>query len=197
MVENGDQNRGSLQRISGDPKGLFGFGGSRAPGAGPERISGDLEGNCGDGEVERCPEMEAGTGGAPIGESRADGQTGGENCPEIWGKGESELGLGSGELGVGEARLDLDAGVREMGEDLVGEGSEGEEAVAGGGSGGGGGGSGGETAEAGEMGRVQTSHPPVDVDHCRRRSSVINVTALSFFRLREEEEGDKRTDFDV
>lgn len=54
-----------------------------------------------------------------------------------------------------------------MGEDFIGKRGEGEETVAegGGGGGGGSGSTGGKTAEAGEVGRVKTSHSPVDVDH--------------------------------
>lgn len=69
--------------------------------------------------------------------------------------------------------MDVDAGVSKMGEDFVDERRERKEAVADGDRGGGGGGCGAgrETAEAGEVGRVETGHSPVNVDHCKKKDS--------------------------
>lgn len=130
MVEDGDQKWGSLQSASRDPQGFFRVGRSRTPGFGPEGVTGNLERNRSNGKIEGGSQMQASAGGAPVREAGAHGQASGEEGAKVRGECEAELGFGAGEFGVGQARLDLNAGGAEVGDDFVGERGVGEEAVA-------------------------------------------------------------------
>lgn len=129
----------------------------------PQRAAGDLESCRGAREAEQ----ETGTGGAPVRKSGARREREREEGAEVRGEAEGEVGLEAAELRLGESRAEWDGCGEKVGEDILGEGAEREDAEAAGrgGSRVSSGGACREAAKAGGVGRAEGAHSTVDVHH--------------------------------
>lgn len=107
MVEDGNQQRSSLQRIPRYTQCLLRFGWSWPPRLGPNGVPRDLKRNRRDRKVQRGAEVEPSAAGSPVRETGTDGHASGENGSKVRWENEPELSLRTCELGVGETLLHL------------------------------------------------------------------------------------------